>query len=147
MQKEHIMKTGFIEVGAAKAAGSILITRTHLFAFRTDDDVIRTGGLLGGVVGALIGLMVDASRAKGAPPPPHLHDPDPANLDGATNKAVARATLLAKIPVTSALSVTATMAGFRFEVSGEEPIKYTGLIHKRKLGRFLEEHGIMVKRV
>jgi hypothetical protein len=149
MQKGHIMKHGLVKVGTYKGSGSILITETHLFAFRHNSTAMHTGGRFGGLVGALIGMAIDAHRANSLPPPLHLEDPDLAQLangDVVMTRVLKRSTQLAKVPVTSELTAVPTFTGFQFKADGHQPIHYGALLHKRGLGAFLLERGIPVQR-
>lgn len=142
---DYLLTDGNVNIGKDKGHGKILLTQASLFAFRSEMNSARMGGVAGGLVGALIGYFVDKQRAKRRAPPVHLDDREIEGLGEAVAKKISQATLLAKVPLDRALKIERTRLGFQFTPDGGTPIVYQGFLHKDKITAFLAMSGFDVR--
>lgn len=138
----YVLKPGLIKTSTYSGQGQLLLTEASLFAFRSDARATQVGGAVGGLFGALIGHLIDSQKA-GRRKSEDLDDVEMQTLPPAVLKSLRCCTLLVKTPL-AVLSVKRTILGFTFEAAGATPVKYSGLIHKKSLRRFLEEHGVAI---
>src|SRR3954452_8849633 len=60
----HLLKSGLMKVQWRKGPGQLLLTETSLFAFLSTADATRFGGAIAGLLGALIGYLIDSRNAR-----------------------------------------------------------------------------------
>lgn len=141
---ECLLVDGNVNLGKDKGQGLLLFTRTHVFAFRANNQAMAVGAATGGLVGALIGYWIEKQRAKKRPPSPHLEDPDIHALEAPIRKKIEQATLLAKLPL-GELKIQRTRLGFQLTPENRPPIIYQGFLRKNKVSAFLATLGIDVR--
>jgi len=139
---ECLLVDGNVNVAKNKGPGQLLLTRTAVFALRSNNQAAMTGAAVGGLIGALVGHFIEKHRAKKRGPPEHLDDPEIQDLDPSIRKKIERASLLAKLPLDSNLKVQRTTLGFKLTQSDGTTIVYQGLFRKKKIAAYLAGLGI-----
>jgi len=89
----------------------------------------------------LVGLAMDRRRAR-KNPPAHLDDPEFAAMGDKLPRALLTTRLLVRLPLGKELMVKTTRAGFDFAAKDHPLVSYSGWFNKKKLTRFLNDHGV-----
>ena len=126
----HLLQTGSLTFGSHSGEGRLLLTERHIYALANDPSAAMSFGMLGGVVGMLLGKLIDRFQQP-IVLPEYLSDPDLDCLSDATKKTLAGTTLLVKFPVNSTSVVRSTLAGYDFDVPGQGKLVWkVGLLFK-----------------
>lgn len=140
----HLLVDGNVNVGKDKGSGQLLLTGTSLFALRTHVGATAMGAATGGLIGVLIGSIIDKRRAKKREPSEHLADPEVAGLPEKSLKKIRGSTQLVKVPLDDTLSIKRTKMGYQFTLLGEEEplVVYQGFGNKKKIANHLAQLGL-----
>lgn len=139
----HMIATGLLKIDGQGGDGLILLTNRSAFFFRPISSATQKGAILGGVIGAFIGSLIDKKKA-GKMELEHLNDPEIQDLDEKAKKAVSRATLLKKLDLGSMQQVSPTFWGMKFLWPGVDEIDFKGKAHKKKMLAFLRQVGVQI---
>ena len=139
----HLITPGRIKIGSAAKNGQLLFTDQSIFVLESATTGSSTGVAVGGLVGYFIGRYLDRRKAK-RNPPEHLQDLEIAGLEDKVRDALLTTRLMMKLPLNQNLKVKPTRLGFEFTVPGQPCVSYSGWANKKKILRFLADHGIHV---
>jgi hypothetical protein len=137
---EYIVKSGWVKWASYRGYGKLLISSRHVYALSEDHSAALAGGIVGGMVGALVVTAVDSFQNRNSQPE-FLDDADLPFLDESMKKSLRKTKLLVKLALGEGLAISPTFAGFDFTIEGQPPLVWRGLIHKGKVRRFLEARG------
>ncbi len=133
----YLLQTGAITFRSHNGQGQLLLTEKHIYALANDPSAALSFGMFGGLVGVLLGKLIDRlQRPKTLPE--HLGDPDLDFLPETTKKTLSGTTLLVKFPVDRELIVRSTFAGYDFETPSQGIIVWkVGLLFKGRTKKML----------
>lgn len=138
----HLITHGRIKFDSKAKNGQLLFTDQSIFVLESATGS-STGVAIGGLVGYFIGQYLDRRKAK-RNPPEHLQDLEIAGLEDKIRDGLITTRLLVKLPLNQNLQVKPTRLGFEFIVPGQPCVSYSGWANKKKILRFLADHGIHV---
>jgi hypothetical protein len=139
----HLITHGRIKADSKAKNGQLLFTDQSIFVLESTATGSATGVAVGGLIGYLIGQYLDRRKAK-RNPPEHLQDLEIAGLEDKVRNTLLTTRLLMKLPLDQNLQVKPTFLGFEFTVPGHPSVTYSGWANKKKILRFLADHGIHV---
>ena|ERR1700677_3974081 len=137
----HFLKIGSVAVDKNKGEGKILFTNSFFFALRSKNSGERAGRHFG-LLGVLIGSLIDSRRAKAAPPQ-YLDNPELASLDEKTRKLLQKTELLVFMPL-NAFTVTEKFSGFVFASEGCPTVVYKNFFGKGGIRKYFKQRDIPV---
>lgn len=142
----HLIAAGLVRLGEYKGYGQLLFTETSLYVLYPNEEAnksMKAGGYILGLLGVLIGVFIDRRRAKKAPPN-FLDDSELSCLTEKEKKSLLTTELLAKVSLDGSLTVKRAGTGFDFFHDDGVTVVYRGILHCKKIAKFLEEHGVTV---
>ncbi len=142
----HLIAAGSVRLGEYKGYGQLLFTEKSLYVLCPNEEAnksIKAGGAIGGLLGVLIGGFIDRRRAQEVP---HnfLDDPELSCLTEKEKKSLLTTELLAKVSLDGLLTVKRAGTGFDFFHENGVMVVYREILHRKKIAKFLEEHGVTV---
>ena len=140
----HLVVSGLLKIDGQGGDGSVLLTNSSVFFFRPINTAARKGAMAFGLIGALIGSLIDKKKSKKLEPE-HLNDPEIQALDEKSKKMVSQANLIKKLQISTLQKVSMTKMGCKFIWPGEDEIDFKGMMHKKKIAAFLRDLGVLIE--